>query len=144
MSESIDQLIYEVRVFYQSLLQIGDVLHEESGISMGMRAVMEYLLKRGPSTVPQIAKDRRVTRQRIQILVNQLIDQSLVDVKENPATKRSPLVTLRSEGKKAIAGMKKKESKLIKRSPITDIESRDAMLVLRRLRESLESNVSRK
>ena len=141
MSETIDLLIYEVRVCYQSLLQVGEALHADRGISMGERAVLEYLTKYGHTTVPIIAKDRRVSRQRIQTLVNQLVEESLVKIKSNPATKRSPLIEITAKGKKVIIDMKRREEKLLQNCNISEEEAHRAMLVLRELRESLESNV---
>lgn len=113
MKQEIDELIYEVRVFYQSLLQIGEEIHQHEGISMGMRAVLEYLKRNGNSTVPQMARERRVTRQRIQSLVDELKKSKLVETKVNPASKRSPLISLTTEGKQLITKMKRKEAEFL-------------------------------
>ena len=42
MDGSLDDLIYEVRVFYQSLVQVVEKLHNDQNMSLGMRAVLEY------------------------------------------------------------------------------------------------------
>ncbi len=110
LKHEIDELIYEVRVFYQSLLQIGEEIHQLEGISMGMRAVLEYLKRNGNSTVPQMARERRVSRQRIQSLVDELKKSNLVEARVNPASKRSPLISLTAEGKQLINSMKRKEA----------------------------------
>ena len=98
----VEQLINEVRLLYQSLVQFGDAIHAGSNVSMGMRAVMEYLDRNGDATVPQVARARRVSRQRIQTLVNPLLERGLVESISNPASKRSPLITLTKTGAKTI------------------------------------------
>lgn len=56
MAGSLEVLINEVRVFYQSLVQMGESIHAGSNISLGMRAVLEYLDINGDTTVPDIAR----------------------------------------------------------------------------------------
>ena len=111
MSSPIEQLINEVRLLYQSVIQIGEEVHAGSKISMGMRAVLEYLDRNGDATVPHIARARRVTRQRIQTLVNALFEVGLAKSIGNPASKRSPLIKLTNTGSKAILEMRRLEGR---------------------------------
>ncbi len=111
MSNPIEQLINEVRLLYQSLIQIGEEVHADSNVSMGMRAVLEYLDRNGAATVPHIARARRVTRQRIQTLVNALLEVGLVKSISNPASKRSPLIKLTNTGTKTILEMRRLEGR---------------------------------
>ncbi len=112
MTTEIEALLNEVRLLYHCIVQVGEQLHEDESVSMGMRAVLEYLLRNGPTTVPDIARRRSVTRQHIQILANDLLDQALVVLEENPLHKRSSLVTLTKEGNRIIRRMRKRESQL--------------------------------
>ena len=144
MSRPIDELINETRVFYQSLIQLTENLHGDSAISLGMRAVLEFLLLNGDETVPNMARKRRVTRQRIQALTNQLSELELVKTVPNPATRRSPLITLTAKGKKMIATMRQKETQLVDTVSVSDSKLRAAKKVLEEVRHSMESDHSSK
>lgn len=138
MSKPIGDLINEARLFYQSLVQVTESLHGTDSISVGMRAVMEFLLLNGEETVPNIARLRRVTRQRIQTLANQLLDLGLVEVIENPATKRSPLIALTLKGKQQIDSMRRRETELVGAITTSESRLRTATRVLQEVRAGLE------
>lgn len=142
MNQALVALTEEVRLFYQSLVQLGDEIHSTSAatapISMGMRAVLEFLEREGDCTVPDMARARRVTRQRIQTLVNNLAALSLVHSRDNPATRRSPLIALTREGARTIADMRKREGRYLK----LDMDARRllaAAQTLRSVRTALEA-----
>ena len=137
MSTPVELLINEVRLLYQSMLQVGESIHAGSGISMGMRAVLEFLDRNGATTVPDIARARRVSRQRIQTLVNPLVEMQLISITENPASKRSPLMALTRAGSRRILGMRKLEGKRFQ-NRLPDQELQNATATLARLRAALE------
>jgi DNA-binding MarR family transcriptional regulator len=141
MSRPLEQLINEVRLLYQSLIQVGEEIHAGSGISMGMRAVLEYLDRNGNATVPQMARARRVTRQRIQTLVNALQQAGLVKAVENPASKRSPLISVTTSGARTIREMRRLEGREMNVS-LSDTELLNAARTLAQLREALESGAA--
>ncbi len=134
----LEALLNEVRLLYQSMVQLGEQIHEDSQISMGMRAVLEYLAREGDATVPQIARARRVTRQRIQSLVDALLDLALVARRDNPASRRSPLVTLTPAGRQTITAMRRREGTVM-RPDVSAAELSRATGVLRSIRGSLEN-----
>ncbi|NNC99786.1 MAG: winged helix-turn-helix transcriptional regulator [Gammaproteobacteria bacterium] len=140
-SKSLNQLIYESRLFYQSLLAIDEQIKAETGLTLRMRTILEYLLRFGPSTVPNIARSNSVPDQRIQSQVNQLVKKSLVKVQGNPASKLSPLTVLLPEGLKAITEMKAREAGIFAKLNLTDLQYRDATQALRDLREAVEREV---
>ena len=133
----VEQLINEVRLLYQSLVQFGDAIHAGSNVSMGMRAVMEYLDRNGDATVPQVARARRVSRQRIQTLVNPLLERGLVESISNPASKRSPLITLTKTGAKTILEMRRREGRNMHLA-VSDDQIIRAARTLSELRRGLE------
>ncbi len=137
MDRPIEQLINEVRLFYQSLVQVGTKLHQKSGISMGMRAILEYLDRNGNSTVPNMARARRVTRQRVQALVNSLFELGLAKTISNPASKRSPLIALTGKGSKTILEMRRLEGREMNFES-DEKNIRQATKTLAELRMSLE------
>ncbi|MGD8418779.1 MAG: MarR family winged helix-turn-helix transcriptional regulator [Pseudomonadales bacterium] len=133
----LESLLNEVRLLYQSMVQLGEEIHEDTRISMGMRAVLEYLAREGDATVPQMARARRVTRQRIQSLVDNLLAMSLVARRDNPESRRSPLVMLTPAGRRTIRQMRRREGRFI-RTAVSDRRLAGAVSVLREVRDSLE------
>ena len=109
---------------------------------MGMRAVLEYLHRNGDTTVPDMARARRVTRQRIQTLVNALVDEQLIEAVDNPASRRSPLIHLNDKGAATILDMRRREGRAM-RLDISDATLRQAAQTLTRVRDALENNPSR-
>jgi DNA-binding MarR family transcriptional regulator len=109
----IETLIDEVRLLWNALVQYGDRLHEAEPVTMGMRAVLEFLSKNGSMTVPKIARARRVSRQLIQGFVNELIAHDFVRTKSNPLHKRSSLIVLTPSGTRKIRSMRRKEGQLL-------------------------------
>ena len=108
----IGDLLDEVRLLYNRIVQVGESLHSAEAVTLGMRAVLEYLQTNGPTTVPDIARSRSVTRQHIQTLVNGLLEHRLVSLEGNPAHKRSSLVALTAQGERIIRRMRKRENEL--------------------------------
>jgi DNA-binding MarR family transcriptional regulator len=96
-------------LLYNRIVRVGEALHAEESVTLGMRAVLEYLQINGPATVPEIARKRLVTRQHIQMLVNSLLEQKLVSLEANPKHKRSLLVALTAGGERVIARMRERE-----------------------------------
>lgn len=107
--EAIERLFDEVRLTMHRVVQVTEALHADEPVTLGMRAVMEFLLRNGDVTVPDIARRRHVTRQHIQSLVNPLLELGLVATRDNPAHQRSPLVTLTAEGRRRMRRMQRRE-----------------------------------
>jgi len=72
----------------------------------GLFGLLHGLAEAGPQTVPQIARARPVSRQRIQKLVDEMAADELVAFMENPAHKRSKLVHLTTKGEVAYRNMR--------------------------------------
>ena len=115
MSGSLDELLDQVRLLWHVMVQTAERLHEGELVTLGMRAVLEFLARNGPTAVPEIARSRQVTRQHIQALVNHLLELRLVSLDDNPAHRRSALVRLTPVGQKVIDRMKRRERQLLDR-----------------------------
>jgi DNA-binding MarR family transcriptional regulator len=137
--ELLEELFDEVRLGMHRLVQVTEALHADEDVTLGMRAVLEFLLKTGEATVPEIARSRHVSRQHIQSLVNPLLDRNLVKLGENPAHRRSPLVILTRAGESLIQKLKRKERRAFSAMPIdaSDAQLKSAARTLRALRLSL-------
>ena len=109
----VEALTGEVRACFNRLKALGDLLHQDLRITAAMRAVLESIVAGGEQTVPQIARAKAVTRQHIQVIVNNLADLDLIAIDPNPADKRSPLVRLTDEGRAAFARMREREREVL-------------------------------
>ncbi len=112
-SDKMVALTRAVRAAFNRLKALGDELHGDLDITTAMRAVMETLSEEGPMTVPQIAKSKSVSRQHIQMLADALCEAGLAAVKDNPAHRRSSLLTLTEKGKRAFATMRAREVSVV-------------------------------
>ena len=138
--DRLDVLFNEVRLLWHVLVQQGERLLAGQPVTLAMRAVLEFLAGHGAATVPRIARNRRVTRQHIQVIVNALLQQRLVRMRENPAHRRSGLVELTPLGKEKIAAMREREAQHLAGLPfrVGGGELKQARKVLRSVRNTLE------
>lgn len=104
------QVIWQTRRLFQRLATTGDNLHADLGLNASQRALLEFLEGREPQTVPDIARERGVSRQHVQVLVNQLLGLGLVQALENPAHRRSVLVERTEKGRKVFKSARKREA----------------------------------
>jgi DNA-binding MarR family transcriptional regulator len=101
-------VIRDIRACFNRLKALADAMHRDLGITASMRAVMESLAEK-QQPVPQIARTKGVSRQHIQASVDALLRKGLVELRENPAHKRSRLVTLTAQGQTAFAEIRRRE-----------------------------------
>src|SRR5690606_8560802 len=78
---------------------------EGTGVTLGMRAVLEQLHVGGPQTVPAVGRALVLPRQVVQRLVDEAARHGLVELRPNPAHRRSRLVALTDAGRRAFAGV---------------------------------------
>jgi DNA-binding MarR family transcriptional regulator len=114
-AQDLYQLIRHIRSCFHQLKALGDELHGGLDITVSMRAVMESLEEDGEQTVPQIAGLKAVSRQHIQVNVDALAKARLVTFRDNPGHKRSPVIVLTPKGRTTFAGMRRRESDVLKR-----------------------------
>lgn len=138
LEESIS-LVYRVRAALEGI-------HGHSEISGSMRGVMRDLRRQGPMTVPQMARQRPVSRQHIQALVNDLHRAGLVILVENPRHKRSRLVQLTSAGEEELDRIIEREQQVLSalEIPISIDDLENTNTTLKQIRSLLESPAWRK
>lgn len=112
--QDVERIAQEVRNLFQVLKALADAIHKDAGLNASTRAVMEALAD-GPRTVPDIARSKSVTRQHIQLLVDEIAKSELVEFKPNPAHLRSPLVALTRKGEALFAAVRRREAPLLDR-----------------------------
>jgi len=133
-------LINETALLFHRLKIVADEVHHQGEMSGGLRSILRNLDKLGEQTVPQIARDRSVSRQNVQMLVNQLAEDGYVEFVQNPAHKRSAYVRLTARGKKAVETMNRREEKLLSKNGVgvTDAKMLEASVTLREVRSFFE------
>jgi DNA-binding MarR family transcriptional regulator len=132
-------LVREIRLSFFALKAAAEALHADpDGLTAGHRGVLESLAD-GARTVPALARARPVSRQHIQILVNRLLALGLVLTRENPASRRSPLVELTPAGRERFQHMLARERAAYPDDnlPIPEHRLREAAETLRGLRAVL-------
>jgi len=105
----------EVRTCFNQLKMIAEQLHQDLDVNPSMRAVMEALAAKGPQTVPDIAKQKGVSRQHIQTIMNALQEHEFVESFANPAHKRSPLFNVTEKGESTFAEVVAREKEPLRR-----------------------------
>ena len=109
MIERVTSVVNEVRLLNNQLIDLVEELHRDSGITASQRAVLEFASRNGPATVPAIARSRGVTRQHIQVIVNELVSADLLEPQPNPAHQRSPNYALTDTGQRTIDALIERE-----------------------------------
>lgn len=136
-------LTQSVRGAFNRLKLLSDALHADTDITTAMRAVMESLQSEGPQTVPQIARSKGVSRQHIQLLADSLCSDGFAAFQDNPAHKRSMLLTLTERGRKAFSKMTAREVPVIEEfaSAFDTKDLETAISVLQRISELVDARM---
>lgn len=113
--QALTKVIRNVRGCFNLLKRLSEQLNEDLGINPSMRAVMESLFRHSPQTVPEIARERGVTRQHVQMIMNSLLEDRLVESRSNPAHRRSVLYCLTAEGLTAFEEIMRREAEPMRR-----------------------------
>ena len=98
--EAIADLILEVAQFFFRIRALGQKAGFMTSWGAGAFGFIRSLALVGPLTVPEIAKMRPTSRQRMQRLADELAIEGLVEFIDNPRHRRSKLVRLTRKGNK--------------------------------------------
>lgn len=141
-NERYQELFEEIRRLHNRLRWVGDALHEQAGVTSAMRSLLFSLEREGPLTVPELARERLVSRQIIQTQINQLLEQDLVESRPNPRHRRSKHLALTRKGAGMVRNMQQREEELLKKagSPLSPEQVDEASQSLRSLRLHLEQH----
>jgi DNA-binding MarR family transcriptional regulator len=97
-AETIAELILEVAQCFFRIRALGQKTGLITSWGGGAFGFLRSLALRGPLTVPQIARMRPTSRQRMQRLADELAAEGLVKFIDNPKHRRSKLVQLTPKG----------------------------------------------
>jgi DNA-binding MarR family transcriptional regulator len=137
----LDSLVNETVLLFHRLRIVADQIHHRGETTGALRSILRSLDKLGEQTVPQMARARAVSRQHVQALVNQLVEERLVELISNPAHKRSPLARLTPLGKKTVDAMNNNEAGLLSKAglSVSDQDLLQTAETLRTVRAYFES-----
>jgi len=96
---ALQEVVARVTTCQQSLQRQGMNLGSVSKKGNAFWGVLRLINEQGPLTVPQIALQRKVSRQRIQVMMDDYVAQGYLEFKMNPSHKRSQLVDITQKGK---------------------------------------------
>jgi len=141
-TELYQDLFEEVRRLHNRLRWLGDRVHEQDGQTSAKRSLLLSLHREGPRTVPDLARERLVSRQIIQTQINLLAEEGLVISKVNPRHKRSKQMMLTAKGKKVVETMMERERGLLKTAgdPMSARQLEETVKSLNLLRDHLEKS----
>ncbi len=145
-ARAMGDLVAEVYRLYYRLRQVEAELHGGGDTTEAQRGVLFDLFAAGQATVPALARDRGLSRQRLQQIMNALLERGLTRALPNPAHETSPLYDMTPAGRRAVLVMLRREQRYMKGISSTPgaRQIRTTVRVLRALRESLASLRSKK
>jgi DNA-binding MarR family transcriptional regulator len=137
-------LVGRIPRLYSLLRALSEDMHAEIGVTAGMRVVMASLNFGGGRTVPDIARERAVSRQHIQSVINELLLANLVEAVSNPSHRRSRRFILTDEGQRRLRMIGEREARLLTRiaPAISHVELAAATRLFDHLERDLAEQVS--
>ena len=107
------RVFWTTRRLFQRLGTEFEPVPSGAPLSAPQRAVLEFLDRGGPQTVPALARSRSVSRQHIQSSVNELAALGWLQTQPNPAHRRSPLIALTQSGRGRLAAAQAIEASIV-------------------------------
>lgn len=137
-------LVARIPRLYFLLKALGDELHADLGVTTAMRGLMASLAASGPRTVPDLARERPVSRQHVQTVANALLAAGLAETRPNPAHRRSPFIALTEEGRRRFRLIGEREASLLAQTApsVSPVELAAAMRLFDLLEHDLAQRVA--
>ncbi len=138
--ETVQTVFDEIRRLNNRLRWLGDHVHADLGLTAVKRSLLLSLERDGTLTVPELARERLVSRQIIQTQINELLAEGLVESVPNPRNRRSRRIALTEAGRGLLDSMETREKQILKETglPIPDDRMETLAADLRTIRERLE------
>ena len=115
---------------------------DDSAMTGAERDVLDFLVFEGAATVPQIARNRGVSRQHIQKRADALVEKGLAEFVENPAHKTSRLLEASIKGERAHATASRGEAEVLQQlsGKINPKDIETARAVFRTIAKAVEDS----
>lgn len=111
--EAWHRLLREVYLLEKTLRHVTEKVHEETGLTSSQRQILRLLITKGEATIPDIARERKVSRQSSQIMINDMIDRDLLKRDVNPKHKSSYLISITERGRLQFERARKREDAIL-------------------------------
>ncbi|HMW02336.1 MAG TPA: MarR family transcriptional regulator [Acidobacteriota bacterium] len=143
LNQAVEALLVETLEMFFTLRAAGKRIGAVTQSGGGYWGMLRLLKTTGPRTVPQLARMRSVTRQRMQTLANELAQDGVIEFVANPDHQRSKLVQLTAHGEAVFQELSTTISTEISRLShdleVTEVET--AIQVLQHLRQCLQPSL---
>ncbi len=141
--DAIADMILEVAQFFFRIRAVGQTTGLITSWGGGAFGFLRSLALVGPLTVPEIARMRPTSRQRMQRLADELAAEGLVEFIDNPRHRRSKLVRLTREGSARYRQMSKRLLKIASTmgADLGETDIRKSVEIVRRLSEEMRATV---
>lgn len=140
--QSLGPLILEIFRLNGELLAAGDALVAEVGLSSARWQVLGAIaMASRPEPVATLARSMGLTRQAVQRVVNDLLDEGLVALEPNPNHKRAHCVVMTFRGGQTYASANHRRDPWLEdlASGMDEQQILQALSVLRQLRQKLQA-----
>ena len=135
-------LVARIPRLHYLLKSLADGLNDDLGVTSAMTGVMASLSASGPRTVPDLARERPVSRQHMQSLVNDLLKSGLAEARPNPSHRRSPKIALTDEGQRHYRLVRQREADILTQTAPS--VSQSDLAAATRLLDLLERDLARR
>lgn len=137
---SIPSFVEEMRRFVIRMRGMAEAVHGEGAPTDRQKALLMDLEYLGPQTIPQLTRYRPVSRQRIQVLAQELMKAGLIVQRPNPASLRSHLLAVSERGRDLLRTLKQQEADGLRalNLPFTAEEWDALRLGMQRIRTALD------
>lgn len=143
--QAIEELIVEIVATFFLLRAEGMRIGVVSSSGEGYWSVLRLLKLNGAQTVPQIARYRYVPRQSVQKLANEMLEDGVIELVNNPAHKRSKLLRLTPKGEAVFAQLSDRIAVLteVLAEQEDAAQLQNAVVVVKHLHEQLREMLDR-
>ncbi len=143
-AQQITQIWHQVIRLYFKLQATGRDIGAVNTANGSTWGVLNTLVNHGPTTVPEIARMRPVSRQHIQTLANELVAEGLAEFAHNPRHRKSKLLQITDKGREQYNAQSEAMTEIAKTLmpdvPKSDLEA--TRRVLGALTDQLQENAS--
>ena len=138
---ALQELILETITTFFQLRTYGKQLGAVTPWGGGYWGLLRMMKLQGPMTVPQVARMRGHTRQRIQKLADEMVADGVIEFFDNPAHQRSKLMRLTRKGVAVYEQLSARIAALADKLAVEMDESeiQSAVTTLRKLQQKLAS-----
>lgn len=140
--EAFADLAFEIAAYFFRMRAAGRKYGFVSKRGAGTLGFLRTLRNDGPITVPDLARMRPTSRQRMQQLADELVEDGLVEFIDNPHHKTSRLMRLTRKGEARYRALLKQfyELGMEVAKDVGEGELRDATALIRKLRENTSAD----